>query len=82
MGLHVEAQRGVATYSIELGNRAMVESLPGVPGGSHFLGTFDREEAVENESIDFFASGLQGLSQSLNGPDGIVVHVIIIWQEG
>jgi len=32
--------------------------------------------------IDFFASGLQGLSQSLNGPDGISVHVIIIWQEG
>jgi hypothetical protein len=32
--------------------------------------------------IDFFASGLHGLSQSLNGPDGIVVHVIIIWQEG
>lgn len=32
--------------------------------------------------IDFFASGLQGLSQSLNGPDGIVVHVILIWQEG
>lgn len=32
--------------------------------------------------IDFFASGIQGLSQSLNGPDGIVVHVIIIWQEG
>lgn len=32
--------------------------------------------------IDFFASGLHGLSQSLNGPNGIVVHVIIIWQEG
>jgi hypothetical protein len=32
--------------------------------------------------IDFFAAGLQGLSQSLNGPDGIVVHVILIWQEG
>ncbi|HOX24414.1 MAG TPA: chemotaxis protein CheX [Candidatus Krumholzibacteria bacterium] len=32
--------------------------------------------------IDFFASGLRGLSQSLNGPDGIVVHVILIWQEG
>jgi CheY-specific phosphatase CheX len=32
--------------------------------------------------IDFFASGLHGLSQSLNGPGGIVVHVIIIWQEG
>ena len=32
--------------------------------------------------IDFFASGITGLSQSLIGPDGIVVHVIIIWQEG
>ena len=32
--------------------------------------------------IDFFASGIQGLSQNLNGPNGIVVHVIIIWQEG
>jgi len=32
--------------------------------------------------IDFFASGIQGLSQSLNGPDGIVVRVILIWQEG
>ena len=32
--------------------------------------------------IEFFASGLQGLSQSLNGPDGIAVHVILIWQEG
>jgi len=32
--------------------------------------------------IEFFASGLQGLSQSLIGPDGLVVHVILIWQEG
>ena len=32
--------------------------------------------------IDFFGSGLQGLSQSLNGPGGIVVHVVLIWQEG
>lgn len=32
--------------------------------------------------IDFFGSGLQGLSQSLNGPNGIVVHVVLIWQEG
>ena len=41
----------------ELGNEAVVDSLPGVPGGSSFVGTFDREEAVEDESIDFFASG-------------------------
>jgi hypothetical protein len=32
--------------------------------------------------IDFFGSGLSGLSQSLNGPGGIVVHVVLIWQEG
>jgi len=57
LGLHVERQRGVATFSVEFGNRAVVENLPGVPGGSHFLGTFDREEAVGDEAIDFFASG-------------------------
>jgi len=28
-----------------------------VPGGSSYVGTFDREEAVETETIDFFASG-------------------------
>jgi ATP-dependent helicase HepA len=43
--------------SIELGHRALVESLPGVPGGSGFLGTFDREEAVADERLDFFAAG-------------------------
>ena len=34
-----------------------MDSLPGVPGGASFLGTFDREEAVADESLDFFASG-------------------------
>jgi ATP-dependent helicase HepA len=34
-----------------------VDSLPGVPGGSSFLGTFDREEAVADETLDFFAAG-------------------------
>lgn len=32
--------------------------------------------------IEFFASGLQGISQTLNGPDGLLAHVILIWQEG
>ena len=49
--------RGHRVFSIELGNGASVDGLPGVPGGSGYVGTFDREEAVENESIDFFASG-------------------------
>jgi hypothetical protein len=44
-------------FSIELGSGATVDGLPGVPAGSGYVGTFDREEAVENEFIDFFASG-------------------------
>jgi ATP-dependent helicase HepA len=54
--LHVEPHAGHA-FSIELGNQALVDSLPGVPGGTGFLGTFDREEAVADERLDFFASG-------------------------
>jgi ATP-dependent helicase HepA len=57
LGLGVERQRGDAVYSVEMGTQAVVESLPGVPGGSSYLGTFDRAEAVENETLDFYASG-------------------------
>jgi ATP-dependent helicase HepA len=57
LGLSVERLRGRRAYSIELGSAAIVDSLPGVPGGSSYVGTFDREEAVERETIDFFASG-------------------------
>jgi ATP-dependent helicase HepA len=57
LGFRVEYLRGLRTFAIEFGNEAVVDSLPGVPPGSAFVGTFDREEAVEDESIDFFASG-------------------------
>jgi len=57
LGFHVEEQRGRAVHSVEFGSRALVESLPGVAGGASFLGTFNREEAVETETIDYFASG-------------------------
>ncbi len=57
LGFGVDRGSGRRKYSIELGNTAIVDALPGVPGGSTFVGTFDREEAVENEMIDFFASG-------------------------
>ena len=57
LGLHVEEHREGARHSVELGTHARVSSLPGVAPGSSFLGTFDREEAVDDESIDFFASG-------------------------
>jgi ATP-dependent helicase HepA len=55
--LDVVEQRDPRVYAIELGHRARVESLPGVPQGARYLGTFERELAVEDESIDFFASG-------------------------
>jgi hypothetical protein len=32
--------------------------------------------------IEFFASGIHGMSQSLTGADGLEFHVILIWQEG
>jgi len=57
LGFRVEHLRGHRTFAIEFGNEAIDDSLPGVAGGSTFVGTFDREEAVADESIDFFASG-------------------------
>jgi ATP-dependent helicase HepA len=57
LGFTVERQRGTRRFSIEIGNEALVDGLPGVPGGSSFLGTFDREEAVADEALDFFAAG-------------------------
>jgi ATP-dependent helicase HepA len=57
LGFTIEHPRGRRIFAIELGNGALVDGLPGVAGGSSFVGTFDREEAVEKETIDFFASG-------------------------
>ena len=57
LGFAIERPRGRRQYAIEFGNEALVDSLPGVPGGSTFVGTFDREAAVENDLLDFFASG-------------------------
>ena len=57
LGLSVREQRGRRTWLIELGGGALVDRLPGVPPDSRFLGTFDRAEAVANESLDYFASG-------------------------
>jgi ATP-dependent helicase HepA len=57
LGFRVEQVRGGRAYAIEFGNEALIDSLPGVPGGASFVGSFDREYAVQNETIDFFASG-------------------------
>jgi ATP-dependent helicase HepA len=57
LGFAVEHTRGRRIFAIELGSNALVDSLPGVRSGSAYVGSFDREEAVEDETIDFFASG-------------------------
>jgi len=85
--LHVEPHAG-HVFSIELGSHALVDSLPGVPGGAGFLGTFDREEALADERIDFFAAGhplvegvLAHLEESPLGRVG-VLHVAIGAEKG
>jgi ATP-dependent helicase HepA len=55
--LHVEEHRGGSRHSIEFGHRALVNTLPGVAPGASWLGSFDREVAVTDEGLDFFASG-------------------------
>jgi ATP-dependent helicase HepA len=57
LGFRVERLRGRRKFALEFGAEALIDNLPGVPGGSSFVGTFDREEAVEDETVDFFASG-------------------------
>ena len=57
LGFTIEHPQGRRIFAIEFGHNALVDSLPGVAGGSSYVGTFDREEAVEKETIDFFASG-------------------------
>jgi len=56
-GFDVEQQSGPRTWLIEHGPQALVDHLEGVPAGARFLGTFDRATAVDDESIEFFASG-------------------------
>jgi ATP-dependent helicase HepA len=57
LGLKVDRQLGERAYSLELASGALVETLPGIAGEGTFVGTFDREEAVQRETLDFFASG-------------------------
>ncbi len=56
-GFETVVKQGADTWYIEFGPEAVVESLPGVAEGTRWLGTFNREEAVARETLDFFASG-------------------------
>ena len=78
-GFETADRPGKSCWYIEFGGEAILEHLPGVPGGSRFLGTFSRGEAVEREELDFFASGhplVEGIFQELEdgsrGRAGIV----------
>jgi len=88
LGLKVEEHRHGRSHSIYFGNHAKVDSLPGVAGGASFLGTFDREEAVADESIDFYASGhplVEGLLAEIDdGPMGrtAILHVDAYGESG
>ena len=62
--------RAAGFSRIQLGSGALVDGLPGVPGGSSYVGSFDREEALEEEGLDFFASGhplVEGILRPLRG---------------
>lgn len=71
--MRVEELRGERRHAIEFGTEALMESLPGVAPGSSYLGTFDRTEAVEAETEDFFASGhplVEGVLAQLDEDEG------------
>lgn len=75
-GFEVEEASGERTWVIEFGGEALVDHLPGVPHGTSFLGTFSRERAVDEETVDFFSSGhplVEGILLELEeGPRGQV----------
>ena len=67
-GFDTAERVGKRTWYVEFGADALVEHLPGVAGGARWLGTFDRDEAVRKEDLDFFASGhalVEGLFREL-----------------
>ena len=98
LGFRVEQVRGRRTYAIEFGNEALIDSLPGVSAGSSFIGSFDREHAVDDDTIDFFSSGhplVEGLlahfDEDARGrvvrlelpyPDAPGVGLVVIYKDG
>ncbi|MGA7991353.1 MAG: SNF2-related protein [Thermoanaerobaculia bacterium] len=78
-GFETASRAGRRTWYLEFGPDALVEHLPGVAGGTRWLGTFDRGEAVEREELDFFASGhplVEGIFRELE--DGTRGRVALV----
>jgi ATP-dependent helicase HepA len=84
-GFEVEAQSGERTWRIEYGYEALVDHFFGVPLGTALLGTFSRERAVDEETLDFFSSGhplVEGILAELEeGPRGRVALLQIAGDE-
>lgn len=84
-GFEADQQSGVATWLLEFGGEALVDHIPGVPHGASYLGTFNRAEGVEKETLDFFASGhplVEGILTELeDGPRGRVALLQIAGEE-
>lgn len=84
-GFEVEEQSGRQRWLITFGSEALIDHLPLVEPGTGFRGTFDREEAVDDESLDFFASGhplVEGILAELEeGPRGRVALLQIPGEE-
>jgi ATP-dependent helicase HepA len=57
LGLETAEKPGPRAWYFELGGGTVVDSLPGVPGGTRFLGTFSRAEGVARDELEYFASG-------------------------
>ncbi len=73
VGMDVVEKDGLSTYYVEHGASVVVDTIPGVPRDARHLGTFDREEAVEDLDLEFFAIGhplVEGLLTELEDSEG------------
>jgi ATP-dependent helicase HepA len=48
---------GQSVYFFEWGDSVRIDAIPGLHAGSRYLGTFDRDEAVTRDELDFFSNG-------------------------
>lgn len=76
VGLDLVEKDKESTYSFEYGSNVVVDSIPGLAPEAHFLGTFDREEAIRSQELDLFSYGhvvVEGLLSELeDGTQGAV----------
>jgi ATP-dependent helicase HepA len=79
IGVECADKGGEGRRYFEVDSGLRVDSIPGVAHGARFLGTFDRDEAIDDVDIDFFANGhplveglITELADSTRGRVGVV----------